>query len=166
MLRKNTWDKVTDRMLLEAHPYLRTKAQMGVQQLEDKEIFVRIYCVYRSPEEQARKYAIGRDENGNEIGTIVTRAKPWQSFHNYSLAFDCVEIRRGKAIWNNTKERWETIAGVFKALGLEWAGEWMNFKESPHFQATNGYKWQDLKALHDAHKYDRDGFLILKKMYI
>lgn len=163
MLKKQTWDKTTDRVIEGLHPTIATLAKMFVCHLEDEGIFVRIYCGYRSPADQLEMWKKGRDSSGNIIDkkSVVTYAKPFQSYHQYSLAFDCVEIINGKADWNT--KNWARIGHVGDFYALEWAGNWLNFPEKPHFQRTHGFKWQQLKAMHDRREYDSRGFLKIEK---
>lgn len=160
MLRKKTWDSLTDSKILELHPKIRVQAKMFVQMLEDRGIFVRIYCAYRSPSEQLENWKKGRDQFGNVYNKslVVTNARPFESYHQYSLAFDCVEILNGKAQWEG--KNWEEIGHIGDYYGFEWGGRFMNFTDKPHFQMTFGKKCRDLKVLHDKVAYDKDGFLI------
>lgn len=99
-----------------------------------------VTCTYRSDEEQARLYAIGRTKPGRR----VTNAKPGQSMHNFtvggkpaSLAVDVVPLRAGKPVWGTTGADlalWQKVGKLGEAAGLEWAGRWTKFREFPHFQ--------------------------------
>lgn len=139
MFKKTTWDKVTDENISTLHPVLRPKAKFFINMWEEKEVYIRIYCGYRSPEWQNDLYAQGRTKQGK----IVTESKGWESYHNYGLAFDCVEIRRGQALWENP--RWIEIAESAKTFGLEWGGYFQK-KDKPHFQFTMGLHWS---AMHE-----------------
>ena len=105
----------------------------------------------------------------------VTNAKAGQSFHNYGLAVDIVLLidkdKNGtfetaswdtKADWDADKiADWMEVVKVFKKYGWEWGGEFKSFKDLPHFQKTFGKTWKNLKALHDAKKTDKEGFVLL-----
>jgi peptidoglycan L-alanyl-D-glutamate endopeptidase CwlK len=41
---------------------------------------------------------------------------------------------------------WQQVGKLGKAAGLEWAGEWKRFKESPHFQYTGGLTLAQLRS--------------------
>ena len=105
----------------------------------------------------------------------VTNAKAGQSYHNYGLAVDIVLLYDSdgngtydKASWDVFKDwdkdgiaDWQEVVKVFKKYGWEWGGEFKSFKDLPHFQKTFGKSWQQLKALHDAKKVDKQGFVII-----
>lgn len=118
---------------------------------------VRVTSTYRDFESQAELYAQGRTKPGK----IVTKAKPGDSFHNWRVAFDVVPFRNGKPVWGtkgdgidldpsddhiDDLELWQRIGAIGKSVGLEWAGDWVRFKEFPHFQYTQGKSLQDFKS--------------------
>lgn len=151
IFKKHTWDKVTDENISTLHPVLKPKATFFINYWEEQQVFIRIYCGFRSPEWQDDLYAQGRTKEGK----IVTQAKGWQSYHNYGLAFDCVEIRRGQALWENS--RWPEIAESAKTFGLEWGGVFVK-KDKPHFQLTYGLHWSKLHGMVINGK-TKDGFV-------
>ena len=95
-------------------------------------------CTYRSNDEQAKLYAIGRGIAGRK----VTNAKPGQSKHNSvdskgkpaAEAFDIAILVGGKLNWDLAHPVWEAAGRIGEDLGLEWAGRWERFREGPHFQ--------------------------------
>lgn len=105
----------------------------------------------------------------------VTNAKAGQSFHNYGLAVDIVLLidKDGngtfetaswdtKADWDkDLVSDWNEVVQVFKKYGWSWGGDFRSFKDLPHFEKTFGYSWQQLKALHDAKKVDKEGFVLI-----
>ncbi len=145
---------MASRRLEDLHPVTREKTEAFLQRAKEKGIDVLIYCTYRSPEEQEVLYMQGRLEQfgitleelnkrrvklglwrltEKEAKRKVTNAKPWQSFHQYGLAFDCVPLQGGKPDWNNI-EAYRTLGSIASEIGLEWAGGWRRFRELPHFQ--------------------------------
>ena len=40
---------------------------------------------------------------------------------------------------------WATVAKLGKEAGLDWAGDWVHFKEMAHFQYTSGLTLEDLQ---------------------
>lgn len=150
---------MASRSLNDLHPVTREKTKRFLELANSKGIDVLIYCTYRSPEEQKILYMQGRleqfgitidelNEKRRKVGLWkltpiqakrkVTNAKPWQSFHQYGLAFDCVPMSGGKPDWNN-RENYKILGEIAKEIDLEWAGEWKRFKELPHFQDTETY---------------------------
>jgi len=90
---------------------------------------------FRTAKRQADVYASGR----TNPGSIVTKAEPLQSMHQYCLAMDIIFKDYN---WNPpSKEWWDTLGAEGKKLGLEWGGNW-TFKDLPHFELP-GYQWQD-----------------------
>ncbi len=74
---------------------------------------------YRSPERQALLQS---------LGTSVTNAGAFQSYHQYGLAADCAFLRDGKLIISERDpwamrgyEKWGEVA---ESLGLTWGGRW------------------------------------------
>jgi len=94
---------------------------------------VLIYCTYRSREEQDELYTHGR----TAPGTIITNARGGQSAHNYGLAFDGAPMIAGKPMWGEGHPSWKVYGNVAAAVGLEWAGTWVSFREYPHVQYPN-----------------------------
>lgn len=150
---------MASRRLEDLHPVTREKTEEFLRRAKEKGIDVLIYCTYRSPEEQEVLYMQGRLEQfgitleelnkrrvklglwkltEKEAKRKVTNAKPWQSFHQYGLAFDCVPLQGGKPDWNNV-EAYRTLGSIASEIGLEWAGGWRRFRELPHFQDTETY---------------------------
>lgn len=140
-----TWDSHTDRRLKKLHPFVqkdvetfidRCEAQLGVQ--------LRITAGLRTFDEQDALYDQGRSTSGKK----VTNAKGGESYHNYGLAFDVVEIRGGQAVWET--EHWDAIGALGEECGFEWGGRWDSFPDRPHFQKTFGYTTAQLKGLVDS----------------
>jgi peptidoglycan L-alanyl-D-glutamate endopeptidase CwlK len=74
---------------------------------------------YRSPERQNKLAA---------MGTSVTNAAAFQSWHQYGLAADCAFVRNGKIVISE-KDPWamrgyELYGEVAESLGLTWGGRW------------------------------------------
>ena len=128
---------MASRRLEDLDPVLRDLAQRHIQACAKLGIDLLIYCTNRSNAEQAELYTHGRTAPGK----IVTYAKPGESKHNISkgvvpmaLAYDCVPIRAGKAIWDSDDPEWQIVGREGERLGLSWAGRWVNFREFPHFE--------------------------------
>ena len=107
-------------------------------------IDVLITSTYRDFESQNALYAQGR----TTPGAIVTKAKGGYSWHNYRVAFDVVPVVNGKAVWSTSGPNlavWLKLGQLGKFIGLEWAGDWVSFKEYPHFQYTQGKSLEELR---------------------
>jgi peptidoglycan LD-endopeptidase CwlK len=74
---------------------------------------------YRSPE---------RQDMLSKMGTQVTNAKAFQSYHQYGLAADCAFLRDGKLVISE-RDPWamkgyRLYGEVAESLGLTWGGRW------------------------------------------
>lgn len=124
------------RDLKDLQPLVKALARQFIEGCEKQlGIDILIYCTYRSNSEQDELYKLGR----SKPGSIVTRARGGQSWHNYGLAFDWVPLVNGKAMWSN-RSLYAQAGDVAESLGLEWAGRWTGkLKETAHCQFTGGH---------------------------
>ena len=116
---------------------VREKAELLLSKTSTIGIDLIITCTYRSNEEQADLYAIGRTAKGR----IVTNALPGESKHNNmeggapaSLAFDVVPLVAGKPMWDASNPVWQVVGSLGESVGLKWAGRWKRMREYPHFE--------------------------------
>ncbi len=128
---------MASRRLIDLHPDLLPLVNSFLAKCKASRLDILITCTYRSNEEQAVEYAKGRT---NTLAK-TTNAKPGQSKHNFTIegkpaakAFDIVPMENGKCIWDTKHPAWQTAGSIGISLGLEWAGNWISFKEYPHFQ--------------------------------
>lgn len=136
---------INSRSLDDLLPQVKSLAEKFIARCKEEGIDLLITSTYRDKESQAALFAQGRTAPGK----IVTNARAGQSFHNWRVAFDVVPLRNGKPVWNTTNDDavlWKRIGAIGKECGLEWAGEWRNFKEFPHFQYTGGFTLADFQA--------------------
>ena len=152
-MKEKTWDVITDKRIQTLHPSIRAKAKEFVVRAE-KELGVklRVTSALRTFDEQAKLYEKGRVTDGK----VVTNAKAGESMHNYGLAIDVVEMKKGKPLWSNPN--WTAIANLGKSLGFEWGGDWRSFKDLPHFEMTFGYDKNALLTKY--HLGERDGHYV------
>lgn len=167
-MSKELYDKVSIERIQTAHPKLREELEKIYHEANNKlgKARLRFAYVFRSFEEQTKLF----NQRPN-----VTNAQAGQSYHNYGLAVDIVLLldKNGDGVFESaswdTKADWDKdlipdwfeVVEVFKKYGWEWGGNFKSFKDLPHFQKTFGKTWQNLKALHDAKKTDKEGFVIL-----
>lgn len=112
----------------------RCESELGIELL--------ITSTYRDGESQNALFAQGR----TAPGSIVTRARAGESFHNYRVAYDVVPLVDGKPVWDASHPVWREVGRIGKECGLEWAGDWRDFPEYPHFQYTQGLNIADFAA--------------------
>ena len=122
--------------------------------MASKGVTVEVISGLRSWAAQAALYAQGRTKPGR----IVTKARPGSSWHNYGLAIDLrlfsngvyldeVDPRRADALYAE-------IGCIAEVHGIEWAGNWKTFTESPHFQVTFGKTLAELRIKMEPLGYD------------
>lgn len=88
----------------------------------------------RTWEQQQALYDQGRTKPGKK----VTRAKPGSSWHNFGVALD-FGVFRGRSYLDNVDAKLARRVHIACAkhaeeCGLEWGGNWKNFKDIPHYQ--------------------------------
>lgn len=149
-------DQISIDRVKKLHPEAIGIFQRFIEEIEEKfNTVFRVAQGFRTFEEQTAIYNQPWDKKDNDgDGKIdekdekVSNAKAGQSFHNYGVAIDIVEMR-GKAVnWNFDYSKLEPIA---KKYGLYWGG---NFGDNPHFELTFGYTWQQLLE-----KYNKKDFI-------
>ncbi len=146
-------------MIDKLHPAIRQMATDFLQKAKAEGIELKITFGFRTFPEQQALYDKGRTPESIAKGeSIVTKAKPGQSFHNYGLAIDVVEIKDKKAIWENP--RWNRIGEIGESVGFEWGGRW-KFVDKPHFQFPKNTKYTALIALKNAGKVNTEGYVII-----
>jgi len=123
-------DKISEQRIEQLHPKIRTAVRAFLEDAKKQGITLRITSGYRSVTEQDRLFAQGRTASGRK----VTNARGGQSWHNYGLAIDVVQMVGQTPIW---KADWERIGKIGEAHGFEWGGRW-KFVDKPHFQMRFG----------------------------
>ncbi|HDZ56528.1 MAG TPA: hypothetical protein ENI17_13375 [Pseudomonas xinjiangensis] len=136
-----TWDNVTNTRISTLDSQVQGAATGFVNEVESTlGIRLRVTQALRTSAEQDALYAQGRTASGR----VVTNARGGESYHNYGLAIDVVEIRDGKAIWNTD---WTAIAKVGVSHGFSWGGNWTT-PDKPHFQMDFGLSIRQLQQDH------------------
>ncbi|MCX8730010.1 M15 family metallopeptidase [Gilliamella sp. B2969] len=155
--KTETWDKVTNSRIALLHPKIRQHTLDFINDAESKlNLKLRVSDGYRSIEEQNKLYDKGRVNSD----PIVTKVKGGYSFHNYGLAIDVVEILDNKAIFLDDKHRKiKEIVDIAKSYGFLWGGDWITFKDYPHFEITFGYKASELLKKYNEGELDDEGYV-------
>lgn len=108
------------------------------QAMEKHGVKVEVISGLRSWVAQAALFAQGRTKPGR----IVTKARPGSSWHNYGLAIDLGLFSNGVYLDEVDPKRadrlYQEIGAIASRMGVEWAGNWKSFTETPHFQVTFG----------------------------
>ena len=132
---------INSRDIDELLPEVAERAREFLRVCEAQGITVLITSTYRDVESQEALYAQGR----TKPGTVVTKARAGQSWHNWRCAFDFVPLVAGKAQWKD-RALFLRCGELAESVGLEWAGRWRNFKELAHCQYTGGLTLADFQA--------------------
>ena len=133
---------INSRDLNDLLPVVKDKVDTFLQSCKDSGIDLIVTSTYRDVESQDALYEQGRTTPGH----IVTNARGGQSYHNYRCAVDVVPVVNGKCDWDGSHPVWADVGRIGKESGLDWAGEWVHFKELAHFQYTGGLSLTDLQS--------------------
>lgn len=129
------------------HPAIRREAAGFITDAEDAlGITLRITQGLRTIDEQNALYAQGRTKPGK----IVTKARGGQSYHNYGLAIDLVEMIDGQPNWNF---KYEKLLPYAMKYGFSWGGNFKSIPDKPHFEKTFGLSWQELLKRNSERKF-------------
>lgn len=148
-------DNLTLNRIFEAHPKIRTLLLEKYKEANSKlgkGCRLRFSYVYRSPEEQEEIF---------KKKPPVTKARAWQSIHQYGLAFDIVLLydKDGdgnfeEVSWDMKRDQdkdgiadWLEVTKVFIDAGFS-NGFISNGKrwDFPHFQMDFGLTWKQMKS--------------------
>lgn len=153
-IKEKTWDIHTNRRIDTLHPAIISKVKEFIIRAEKElGIKLRVTAALRTWVEQSSLYNKGRNSDGEiiNIKSVVTWAKSGESYHNYGLAIDVVEIKNGKALWKNPN--WEKIGKLGESIGFTWGGRWTGKKnDRPHFQMNFGKHYTHLAQLYKSGK--------------
>ena len=101
----------------------------------------------RTWDEQAKLYAQGRTASGK----IITNARPGYSNHNFGIAVDMGVFKNGKYLDENSPDESESFhrkaAEIAKKYNIAWGGDWLSFKDYPHFEYRTGKTLSQLRNL-------------------
>jgi peptidoglycan L-alanyl-D-glutamate endopeptidase CwlK len=117
-----------DQDLTHLHPFFREKVEALLEKLSLGGIPFRVFEGFRSPQRQHYLFEQGR----TRPGTIVTKARPWTSYHQYGLAADFVLHVDGRWSWDTSGDnsqmwtRLHELARENQLTPLSW--------ELPHLQ--------------------------------
>lgn len=146
-------DKYTKERILLLHPKAISVFQSFINAVET-ELFItlRITNGFRSFEEQERFYnqptdGIDNDKDGkiDEADECITKAKAGRSYHQYGLAIDIVPIINDKIDYSYDYSK---IAKIAKRYNIVWGGDFVHFKDKPHFELSFGHSTKELLDLY------------------
>jgi peptidoglycan LD-endopeptidase CwlK len=132
--------RINDLSLLD--PGFRRLLEAVVEECQRHGLPLEVFETIRTPARQEELYARGRDPSAPDFGRTVTKARKWQSAHQYGLGADCVFKVDGKWSWDPPKRMaagWAVYHTVADSHGLVP----LSF-EKPHVQAR-GFNWRDME---------------------
>lgn len=139
------------------HPKLADAVTHLLTEAKARGLSIGLQCGLRTAEEQDHEYAKGRtvknpdgyDPIKRPMGMIVTKARAWDSWHNYGLAVDIVfKDEKGNWTWDKKFEDWLKVGVIGEMFGLRWGGRWLYLADEPHFE-----KRPDLMNVHEAKEF-------------
>jgi peptidoglycan LD-endopeptidase CwlK len=149
------------------HPAIREEAiQAYNEAVKATPVGVHPYITetLRTFEKQQEYYNQGRTTPGD----IITYSKPGQSYHQYGLALDFVNLINGKPYWPKdplNDKNWMIVVKIFEAHGFQAGIRWQGKKQdAPHFEKRFGHNWSELLAIHNAGKKDCNGYIELSNV--
>lgn len=145
------------------HPKIRDEVKLLIEKTESffpVTIAVRVVQGLRTIDEQNALYAQGR----TKPGSIVTKAKGGQSYHNFGLAIDFALLhdKDGNGTyetlsWDDKEDYdkdgtvdWREVVDVFEKASYTWGGRWATIVDAPHLEKTFGHHWSDLLKKYNA----------------
>lgn len=127
------------------HPKIISATQALLTEAHNQGLNVCMFCGYRPPEEQDKLFALGRTVKNPDgisdekpMGRIVTKARAFQSWHQFGLAVDIV-FKNNNGDWTWNSNQWNKLGEIGKNFGFTWGGDW-TFKDFPHFQMIGKLK--------------------------
>lgn len=121
------------------HPVFRDKILVGLDLANKDGYPVQLFEGWRSPVRQEILYKQGRTLPGK----VVTRARAWQSWHQYGIAGDIALRVGGK--WS-----WDGDFGKFAHYFLDQGLEWLKNVEQVHYQLPVKYSEAEAQKIHEA----------------
>jgi hypothetical protein len=139
----NTLGEVSSRTLKTIstlEPGFQRRAKQWLDEMIQTGILPLIYTGFRSMEEQAALFAIGRSKGGK----IVTKARPGESYHNFGLAFDWTPMKPASKVdlfqadWDD-----ETAFKLGERVGITFGLSAISW-ETGHLQDGRYASWRDI----------------------
>lgn len=161
-----------DGMIEGLHPSIRKDAKKLVDEIEkEMGIKVKVVSTSRLEKDQNELYAKGRTTaqlrekgikniQGKPNEAEVTKAPFGQSYHNFGLAMDIVEVSPKNGYGKGYPDsRWQKIGAIAKSQGWEWGGDWKLFIDHPHVQKPKFGTLAQMRSKYASGKVDNNGFL-------
>ena len=135
------FDLRTEKNIQTLHPTAQEAARRFLRQVLDAGITVRILSGTRTYAEQNNLFRIGRF---GDTRPKVTNSRGGQSNHNFGIAWDVGIFDDGRYLTDSPLYRRAAEIGL--SPGLEWGGNWISFKDTPHYQVATGLSISQVRA--------------------
>lgn len=123
----------------ELHPQFRRRLERLLGLLRNEGIPLEPFETIRPPSRQEALYARGRDPHADDFGRTVTRARAYQSAHQFGMGADLVFKVDGRWTWDEPESgQWSRLRHLAMECGLES----LSF-EQPHVQIAD-FDWRPL----------------------
>lgn len=123
-------DAISEARLTAACPVLIDRMRQLDVSLQSQNVNLRLTNVYRSMAQQAADYDQGRTAPGK----IITHARPGQSWHQFSMAVDCVPMVDGEPDWNIEGPNWQKVFAMLPGIGLFSGKNFKDLTDNDHIQ--------------------------------
>ncbi|HBR56093.1 MAG TPA: peptidase M15 [Blastocatellia bacterium] len=142
---EGTFEPRTESRIRTLHPKAQALARKTLKVIRNGGVNARIISGTRTYVEQNRIFSQGRFGNP---GKKVTNARGGQSNHNFGIAWDIgIFDANGKYLGESPlyakAGQLAAAAGIPK---LEWGGNWVSFKDMPHYQHSSGLNISQVRA--------------------
>jgi peptidoglycan L-alanyl-D-glutamate endopeptidase CwlK len=128
-----SFDKRSEENIITLIPKAQILARQFLAILKSTGKDVRIISGTRTYAEQDVLFRKGRFGNPPPK---VTNAKGGQSNHNFGLAWDIGLFENGQYITKGNQYTSLSVPVLAQLQNLEWGGNWIKFKDFPHYQLT------------------------------
>jgi peptidoglycan LD-endopeptidase CwlK len=126
------FDQRTERNIRALLPVAQDAARKSLKKMIGAGIDARIISGTRTYAEQNALFRQGRFGNA---GPIVTNARGGFSWHNFGLAWD-IGIFTASGQYQTTSAPYNAASVHAIIPGLQWGGNWVSFKDPPHYQTA------------------------------
>lgn len=124
------------------HPKAQRAARLFLGKVLDADINVRILSGTRTYAEQNALFRIGRF---GDTRSKVTNSRGGQSNHNFGIAWD-IGIFDDEGRYLPESPLYSKVPDFGLIDGLEWGGNWISFKDTPHYQLATGLSISEVRA--------------------
>lgn len=147
------FDARSEKAIVTLLPAMQRKAREIMRAAAAQEGRTGVHCVFlsgtRTYAEQNRLYA---------LRPKVTNAHGGQSNHNFGIAVDVGLFQNGRYLTgaNAAEDKiYADFAAAIKkvVIGIEWGGDWVSFKDAPHYQLATGKTLTQVRVAFESGKF-------------